>query len=153
MAYADFTFYAESYYGNSLSEDTAARFLEQASDEIDSITWGRLATAFPTNELHISKVKKAVCAVADALFLIDTQSKAALLQKSENGYTGGVISSISSGKESVSYTTSGASASMYAAAASSAVALRELLNSIAVRYLANVPDNNGTNLLYAGGLS
>lgn len=150
MAYADLTFYTESYYGNSLSEDTATRFLEQASDEIDALTWGRLSSAFPKNELHISKVKKAVCAVADALFLIDAQSKAALLQKSENGYTGGVISSVSSGKESISYANNGTQNSVYALAAANSTEKSKLINEIAVRYLANIPDSNGINLLYAG---
>lgn len=153
MAYTDFEFYKDTFFGDTLTEDIADKFLERASDEIDAITFNRLSNAFPSDSSHAKKVKKAVCAVAEALFIVDTQSKAALMQKVDNGYTGGAISSVSSGKESISYTTSGASASMYAAAASSAVALRELLNSIAVRYLANVPDNNGTNLLYAGGLS
>lgn len=150
MAYVDFTFYFDVFCGNTLNPENAQKYFIEASDEIDALTFNRLHYAFPTDELHISKVKKAVCAVADALFLIDVQSKAALLQKSENGYTGGIISSVSSGKESISYANNSTQNSVYALAASNNAEKSKLINEIAVRYLANIPDSNGVNLLYAG---
>ena len=58
MAYADFTFYGSSYFGDTLTEETAPKWLERASDELDAITFGRLTFAFPTVEAHAAKVRR-----------------------------------------------------------------------------------------------
>lgn len=137
MAYADFTFYGSGYFGDTLTEETAPKWLERASDELDAITFGRLTFAFPTVEAHAAKVKKAVCAIAEALYWIDVQRRASSAQKAEDGSYHGAVASISSGRESISYLTGGANSSVYAASA---------------QYLANIPDANGINLLYAGGV-
>lgn len=151
MAYADFTFYTESFYGDTLTEENANKWLERASDKLDAFTFRRLTSAFPTEAAHIVKVKKAVCAIADALYLIDLQRIAASAQQAPDGSYRGAVTSISSGKESISYAVNGAaSASVYAAAAASADAQTALLRDIAATYLSNIPDNNGVNLLYAG---
>lgn len=151
MAYADFTFYTDTYYGDTLTEDNADKWLERASDELDALTFRRLSSAFPTEASHVVKVKKAVCAIADALYLTDLQRKAASAQQAADGSYRGAITSISSGKESISYAVnSAASASVYAAAAASAEAQTNLLRDIAATYLSSIPDSNGVNLLYAG---
>lgn len=152
MAYADYTFYTGVYYGDALDSCDAAKWLERASDELDSITFGRLSFAFPTIEAHAEKVKKAVCAIAEALCCIDEQRRAASAQKAADGTYRAAVASVSSGKESISYAVNGASAaSIYAAAAVNAEAQTALLRDLASVYLANIPDANGTNLLYAGG--
>lgn len=153
MAYADHTFYSGAFYGDVLTADNAERWLDRASDEVDHLTFGRLISAFPTVEAHAVKVKKAVCAIAEALYRIDEQRKAALVQKATDGSYHGAVASISSGKESISYV-SGSSAtasSVYAAAAADTAAQAALIRDIAAAYLANIPDANGINLLYAGG--
>ena len=45
---------------------------------------------------------------------------------------------------------SGNVATAYATAAASPAALTELLYGIAAKFLSNIPDANGVNLLYAG---
>ena len=62
----------------------------------------------------------------------------------------GAVASVTSGKESISYAVSGNAATVYADAAANPAALTELLCGIAAKYLSNVPDANGVNLLYAG---
>lgn len=151
MAYTDYSFYTETYHGNVLTADNAGRWLDCASDEIDHITFLRLTEAFPTVEAHAIRVKKAVCAVADALFQVDEQRKAISAQAQEDGTYRGAIASVSSGRESISYAvTSASGASAFAAAAANVQAYNALIYDIAARYIANVPDANGTNLLYAG---
>lgn len=150
MAYADFAFYRDTFYGEALTEENAVRWLEQASDELDALTFGRLTFAMPTVEAHALKVKKAVCAIAETLSYIDAERLAMAAQRAQDGSYHGVVSSVSSGRESVSYALSGAAASSYAAAAASESARRELIGGVAARYLANIPDANGVNLLYAG---
>lgn len=149
-AYADLNFYTETFFGDVLTEKNANKWLSLASDEIDTLTFGRLTFAFPTVEAHVEKVKKAVCAIAETLYYIDLQRKAATAQQTADGTYKGAIASISSGRESISYAVGNASASTYAAAAASAVEQTKLLSSIAVKYLANIPDAHGINLLYAG---
>ena len=71
-------------------------------------------------------------------------------QKAEDGQYRGAVASVTSGKESISYAVNGNAATVYATAAANPAALTELLYGIAVKYLSNVPDANGVNLLYAG---
>lgn len=153
MAYADRTFYSSVFHGDVLTADNAEKWLDHASDAVDQLTFGRLISAFPVVDVHAVKVKKAVCAIAEALYRIDEQRKAALVQKAEDGSYHGAIASISSGKESISYVSgnNAAASSVYAAAAADATAQTALVRDIAAIYLANVPDANGINLLYAGG--
>ena len=150
MAYADLDFYQKSFFGDVLTAENADKWLARASDELDGPTFGRLTFAFPTVEAHAAKVKKAVCAIAEALFYIDMQRAAASAQKAADGSYRSAVASISSGRESVSYATNTAGTA-YAAAAMDTAAHVRLINSIAVKYLANIPDANGVNLLYAGG--
>jgi hypothetical protein len=149
MAYADYDFYVNSFYGDKLTRENANRYLERASDELDSLTFGRLAILFPTNEAHAIKVRKAVCAVADTLYLVDFQRKAVAMQQASDGTYRGAISSMSSGKESISYS-NGVTTSVYAKAAADEEVLTKLIADTAAKYLANIPDAKGTNLLYAG---
>lgn len=150
MAYADSEFYEKVYYGDVLAAENVNRWLERASDMLDTLTFGRLTFAFPTIEAHAQKVKKAVCAIAEALFYIDLQHKATAAQQAEDGTYRGAVASVSSGRESISFSVNNASASVYAAAASSSDEQNKLIGSITVQYLANIPDANGVNLLYAG---
>lgn len=154
MAYADFTFYRDTFHGDVLTTENAEKWLDRASDTVDHFTFDRLVHAFPEVEAHVIKVKKAVCAIAEALCCIDEQRRAASIQRAEDGSYRGAVASISSGKESISFATasSAVGASAYAAAAASAEAQAALISEIAATYLANVPDAEGVNLLYAGGV-
>ena len=147
--YADYSFYTEIYYGDTLTESNADKWLDRASDYVDTITYHRLETAFPTNETHVKKVKKAVCAIADALYFIDTQRRAGAASIGADGKITGAVASMSSGRESISYATGG-TASVYSAAAGNAAAQDSYTRYVAETYLANIPDANGVNLLYAG---
>ena len=150
MAYADYNFYTECYYGDVLPPEAAGRYLDRASDLLDTLTFGRLAYAFPTFEPFQVRVRKAACAVAESMYRIDEERKAAASTQAEDGSYRGAVKSISSGRESISYASGGESGSSYAAAAKSDEKRDALLRGIAVQYLANIPDANGVNLLYAG---
>lgn len=150
MAYADYAFYTSSYYGDILTEENAEKWLSRASDEVDALTFDRLARFFPENPRHADKVRKAVCAIAEALYQIEQQQQAASVQKSDDGTYRGTVASLSAGAESIHFATSGASGSSLAAAAADADTREKLIQGLAVRYLANVPDSKGVNLLYAG---
>lgn len=78
MAYADYQFYTEKYYGDTVPESDFPKYAERASDRIDAITFDRLVNGFPEEERAVTKVKKAVCAVAEALYQIDQIKKASM---------------------------------------------------------------------------
>lgn len=150
MAYADYEFYKDTFFGNTLPEAEANRWLEAASDELDCLTYMRLSNSFPVVQAHVVKVKKAVCAIADALFQIDIQNRALSAQLADDGNYRGAVSSITSGRESISYSQVNANGSVYASAASSEKVKYALISQIAAKYVANIPDATGTNLLYGG---
>lgn len=149
--YSTSQFYVEEYFGNEIPLDDINKYLSRASDELDTLTYGRLIKAYPTEQIYDEKVQKAVCAVAECLYKIEEQRKAVASRIDTDGKYTGPISSIKAGEESVSYASVNSSSSVYSAAAASKEAQNQLIAETAVRYIANVPDANGINLLYAGG--
>ena len=149
--YSTSQFYVEEYFGNEIPLDDINKYLSRASDELDTLTYGRLIKAYPTEHIYDEKVQKAVCAVAECLYKIEEQRKAVASRIDTDGKYTGPISSIKAGEESVSYTSVNSSSSVYSAAAASKEAQNQLIAETVARYIANVPDANGINLLYAGG--
>ena len=150
MAYADFSFYSNAYRGDILTDENADHWLESASDYVDYVTFHRTEYAFPDRERDVLKVKKAVCAIAEALYLIDIQEKASLAAEDVHGMLHGAVASISSGRESVSFLQNGSANNAYAKAATDKYEQDRQLRQIAKLYLSCVPDKYGINLLYAG---
>lgn len=62
--YADYDFYLNTYFGNSISEEDFPRLSARASDYIRSATQGLSDTV---DGWQLEAVKKASCAVADTL--------------------------------------------------------------------------------------
>jgi len=149
MAYADYSFYTDTYHGDTLTSENAAKWLDRASEFVDAVTFRRTEHTFPTNEADAVKVKKAVCAIAEAQYQIDAQVRATQAGVDKQGNLRTAVASMSSGRESVSYMQN-ANGSAYARAATDTEAARRLLADIAAQYLAGVPDSEGVFLLYAG---
>lgn len=157
MAYVDFEFYKTKYYGDIVPEESFQKYAEIASDRIDRITFDRLVDGLPENERDKTKVQKAVCAVADALYQIDQIRRSNMetvgTVKQEDGTVKGkMVSSVSSGSESISYVTGtqGNSSDIYAQASIDKKVENVLLRQVATDYLAGVVNKKGICLLYAG---
>ena len=163
MAYADYEFYTKSFFGNVVPESDFIRFAERASDFLDTLTFDRLTDGLPTSEKYQKRIKKAVCAVAEIYYQLDLAQKQALATASgasaatdANGITTGIITSKSSGSESISYATAqqtGAAAKEWSAvysAAGDTKAANRLLSDAAMPYLIGVVTDDGTPILYAG---
>ena len=157
MAYADYQFYTEKYYGDTVPESDFQKYAERASDRIDAITFDRLINGFPKEERAVTKVKKAVCAVAEALYQIDQIKKASMesvgiVTREDGTVVSKAVSSVSSGSESISFATgsSGNTESIYGQAAIDKKVESVLLYQIATEYLSGVTDKKGICLLYAG---
>ena len=162
-AYADYEFYTTKYYGSAMPDSQSfGKEAERASDFLDIVTRDRLVDGLPDNEREQTKIKKAVCAVADKLYGLELAEKQALsaaagiITSGSGGATTGVITSKSSGSESISYASpseiaNGAKAwSTVYSAAGDEQATNKLLYDTAKVYLMGVRDNNGVPLLYAG---
>ena len=110
-AYVDYTYYTTTYDGSAISVAEFTAYANRASAYIDYVTMDRAATLMrlvspsPEETALISKVKNAVCAVADQF-------------KNYDAIGGGSISSESVGSHSVSYAT--ADRKVYAANVSNA---------------------------------
>lgn len=166
MAYADFTFYTTSYFGNVVPESDFPRLAERASDWLDMITFDRLADGMPESEKAQAKIKKAVCALTDVFYQMELAQKKALsvssgcgCNASSEGSTetsSGIILSKSAGSESISYASpqqAGAAAKEWNAvfaAAGNPEATNKLLNDTVKLYLLGVKTDKGVPLLYAG---
>lgn len=110
-AYVDYAYYFTTYGGTAIATAEFTEYANRASAYIDYVTMDRavslMSLVSPSSEetALISKVKNAVCAVADQL-------------KSYDAIGGGSISSESVGSHSVSYAT--ADRKVYAANVSNA---------------------------------
>lgn len=163
MAYADYKFYTESF-GNVVPETDFPRLAERASDFVDTMTFDRLVDGLPTNERSQKRIKKAVCSLTEKMYQIELAEKnatdAAVSGTStvigSGGSTTGIVTSISSGSESISYATpqqkaSGAKEwSAVYAAAGDAQKTNDLLLKTALPLLMGVRMDDGIPVLYAG---
>lgn len=157
MAYADYKFYTTTYYGNTVPGSDFQKYSELASDCIDMITFDRLTDGLPYDERSQTKIKKAVCSLADTIYQIDKIKKASMetvgtVVREDGTVTGKAVSSVSSGSESISYATGmpGSNTDIYSRAAMDKKVENILLRQIVTDYLSGVVDKKGINLLYAG---
>lgn len=164
MAYADYEFYTTSYFGSVVPETDFPRLAERASDFIDMITFNRLVDGLPENERSQKRIKKVVCSLAELMYQIELAEKnatnAAVSGTStaigSGGSTTGIVTSVSSGSESISYATPqqiGASAKEWSAvyaAAGDVQKTNDLLLKTALPLLMGVRTDDGIPILYAG---
>lgn len=66
LAYVDYDYYKDTYKG-TLDNDTAIKLLEESSDQVDRLTYGRIRKRGFANltEYQQEMIKKAVCYQAD----------------------------------------------------------------------------------------
>lgn len=163
MAYADYKFYTESF-GNVVLETDFSRLAERASDFVDTMTFNRLVDGLPTDERSQKRIKKAVCSLAELMYQIELAEKNATNAAASGtstvigsgGSTTGIVTSVSSGSESISYATPQQKASgakewnaVYAAAGD-VQKTNDLLLKTALPLLMGVRTDDGIPILYAG---
>lgn len=137
MAYADFDYYINTYFGNAIQEDQFPRLSLRASSWLDYYTQGKAA-----KNADLDALKMACCAIAEQYQTIETAE--AFAQKSlaySMTSTGAEVSSETVGSWSKSYRSGGESA---ASASASLDAYKKSLADIAAQYL------YGTGLLHRG---
>lgn len=162
MAYADYDFYT-TYFGSVVPEKDFPRLAERASDFIDTMTFDSLLYGMPSDARSQKRIKKAVCSLTEIIYQIELAEKNAVSQASASatdicvgGKSTGVVTSVSSGSESISYATPqqiGASAKEWSAvyaAAGDVQKTNDLLLKTALPLLMGVRTDDGIPVLYAG---
>ena len=164
MAYADYEFYTTSYFGSVVPETDFPRLAERASDFVDTMTFDRLVDGLPANERSQKRIKKAVCSLAELMYQIELAEKNAANAAASGtsttigsgGSTTSIVTSVSSGSESISYATPQQKAagakewSAVYAAAGDAQKTNDLLLKATLPLLMGVRTDEGIPILYAG---
>lgn len=154
--YADFTYYAENYGGVVIGSETEfLRLSRKAVRHMDAATGGKLSFAFPADEAAVAAVKECQCELAEFLHSVEQYRKAAassagFVVQEDGTVKGKIISSVSSGSESVSYSTGTGTSTLASEAAKDKKTLDIALFGTIREWLGMVRDANGVNLLYAG---
>jgi len=156
--YITFDDYVGLYWTDRITPEAFTRIAIEAQRIMDMYTTGidsvkKLQVAFPTDECDAKTVKACACKIADLLFQMQTAEDNAMASRkytqTANGLQGGVITSMSSGNESVSYGSSNSNTAVDKAA-SDPVEREKLLRDTVKQYLSGITDANGVNLLYMG---
>lgn len=128
-----YDFYTGKYYGDIIPEVDFTRYESRAVDDLNDFTFGRLKGKAE----YTDEEQKAVCALAEINYQISVAEKATGITASG----GGIIKSMSSGGESVSYDVGN---NMIYSVLNSNREQSKLKYNVAARYL------RGTGLLYVG---
>ncbi len=156
MGYVTYDYYKSIYGEDSMPETDFNRLSWEACRRVDALTLNKLKFAYPTDEDAIEAVRRCVCKLIEIARDIDVATKRVSegqgYMTDESGVLRGkVVSSVSSGSESISYTAKAEGGSTLIDAVLSDKAAQERLYHDTVReYLSLVPDSNGVNLLYTG---
>ena len=157
MVYVTYEFYTSLYGEAAIPETDFNRLSWETQKRMDNITFGKLKFAFPANEDDAEAVKRCVCKLVEIAATIEAANKRVsegqgyIVDEATGSMRGKVVSSVSSGSESVSYTAKAESGSTIIDAVLSDKAAQDKLYVDTIKeYLAGVPDANGVNLLYAG---
>lgn len=155
--YITFEGYKELY--DPIDEKTFNRIAYDAGRYMDSMTTGydgikKLKVAFPVDEDSSEAVKRCAAKVVNLLYQIQEAEAAAALSRgfesTDQGVRGKVISSVSAGNETISYSTSASAATAVDSAVKDKSIRDALIKDTIREYLSGVSDANGVNLLYMG---
>lgn len=154
--YADFSYYQTKYGGKVIeSADDFTHFGRKAERRIDVITGRKLQFAFPTKKKDKEAVKDCLCELAEFLYQLDSYQRTAMdsagvVEQADGTVRGKVITSISSGSESIGYSAKGFTDTSLMEAAKDKKKADAMIYGIVRNGLSGVADANGVNLLYAG---
>lgn len=155
MGYVTYDHYKSIYGNDSMPETDFNRLSWEACRRIDTLTLNKLKFAYPTDPDAIEAVKRCVCKLIEIAYQIEAASKRVsegqgYVTDESGALRGKVVSSVSSGSESISYTAKAEQSTEIDEAARDPQKRENLYRNTVREYLSLVPDSNGVNLLYAG---
>lgn len=155
MGYVTYDYYKSIYGEDSIPETDFNRLSWEACRQVDTLTLNKLKFAFPINEYDVEAVKRCVCKLIEIARQIEAANKRVsegqgYITDESGALRGKVVSSVSSGSESVSYSAKAEQSTLIDAVLSDKASQDKLYRDTVREYLSLVPDSNGINLLYAG---
>lgn len=157
MAYIRKDYY-EGLYGEISERDysmlswEAERVLNLHTTGIDGVK--KLKIAFPTDEEDAEAVKRCAAKIINFLHKVILEETALIAAsgyaETEQGMRGKVITSVSAGNESISYSTATNTATEVTAAAKDHKVRDKIVSDIVWEHLSGIADANGVNLLFMG---
>lgn len=157
--YVDYEYYTRLYGADAIKEAEFNRLSWDACKKVDYHTTGidgvkKLKHFFPVDEDDAEAVKRCVCRLIDVMNQISLEEKTEMdalgyVKKEDGTFQGKVISSVSSGSESIHYSV-GKASTQVGKAVSDRNEREKLYMDIIKEYLSGVSDSNGVNLLYMG---
>ena len=154
--YITFDEYTALY--DPIEERDFNRLAFEACRTVDKLTAGidgvkKLNVAFPTDEDNAASVRHCIAKVINLLYQIQEAEKSAFLARgyteTANGVQGKVVSSVTAGNESISFSSGGGDTAVDKAIKDLDERNR-LIDSVVRESLSGVTDANGVNLLYMG---
>lgn len=161
MAYVDYEYYKSIYGEAAVDAVPFNRLCWIAEKKIDIATTGidgfkKLKQAFPIDTDDSETVKRCICALIMVCHNIEETEKRISLtkgytEKMDGTFQGKVISSVSSGSESITYASaSNSEKSIFDIVVSDKKAQEKLYYDTIKEFLSGTNDANGVNLLYMG---
>lgn len=150
--YVDFDYFSAIY--PAIDEPTFNRFLYSAERIVDNHTTGidgirKLQEYFPDNAYDAEAVKRCICELIQSLYALEQIENAIGFKIGTDGEVkSGLVSSVSSGRESISYATNSQTAKDKAA--TDPREKKRLIKSIVESNLSGTKDSRGCHLLYMG---
>ena len=130
----------------------ACKYMDRHTTGIDGVR--KLRDYFPVSESSVEAVERCTAEIVNIIAQIQEAEKSASVGRgytqTENGLQGKVVSSVSAGNESISYSATGDQASAIDAAVSDLTARDKLIRNTIHHYLSGETDKNGVSLLYLG---
>lgn len=147
--YIDFVTYS-GWYKDGLTQAEFDNLAWEASRSLDTYTTGidgvrKLSAVAPTDEYTAESVKCCAAKIVNLLYEIERLGKS--VTREDGTVHGRVISSVSSGSESISYA---ASSGLAQRILSGEVDKETAVYGIVKQFLSGLTDANGVNLLYMG---
>ena len=147
--YIDFVAYS-GWYKDGMTQEEFNNFAWEASRLLDNYTTGvdnvrKLREFPPDDEYAAESVSRCAAKIVSFLYEVDQAGKR--IERGDGTTHGRVVSSVSSGSESVSYVTE---KSIAHRVLSGEIRKETVVIDIVKQYLSGLTDSNGVNLLYMG---
>lgn len=142
---------------SAMTEADFNRYGFQAQRKMDDMTTGvdgirKLAVAWPTDAYEAECVVRCLCDLTKQIQMVEAVRNAGTVSTGSDGMVtaSGVVASVSSGSESISYVAGNALSSVITAAAGDVLKENDLYRATIRSYLDGVCDANGVRLLFGG---
>lgn len=158
--YVNYEYYKSLYGEKAITEADFNRLYDKAEividNEVSAFGVNKLEVAFPTNEKSAKRVKQCICEIIQKTAEAENaksvyESASGYVERADGTVVGKVVTSVSAGNESISYSSKSNQSKTWAEkVALGEEKIEDEYQRIIRQYLSGVSDDNGVNLLFGG---